>query len=75
MKVELDICNYATKADLKNGRGVDTSIFAKKVDVANFTSNADKLDIDKLKNVTTNLTNLKNKVDKSDVEKYLFLLI
>ena len=75
MKVELDICNYPTKADLKNGRGVDTSIFAKKVDVANFRSNADKLDIDKLKNVTTNLTNLKNKVDKSDVEKYLFLLI
>ena len=67
MKVELDICNYATKADLKKGRGVDTSKFAKKVDVANFKSNANILDLGKLKNVPTNLTNLKNKVDKSDV--------
>ena len=29
----------------------------------------DKLDIDKLKNVPTNLCNLKSKVDKSDVDK------
>ena len=31
-KVELDLSNYATKADLKNEIGVDTSKFAKKVD-------------------------------------------
>ena len=30
MKVELDLSNYATKADLKNATGVDTSNFAKK---------------------------------------------
>ena len=30
MKVELDLSNYATKADLKNATGVDTSDFAKK---------------------------------------------
>ena len=29
MKVELDLSNYATKADLKNVAGVDTSKFAK----------------------------------------------
>ena len=29
MKVELDLCNYATKADLKYATGVDTSSFAK----------------------------------------------
>ena len=29
----------------------------------------DKLDIDKLKNVPTNLSNLKSKVDKLDVDK------
>ena len=34
-------------------------------------SNVDKLDIDKLKNVATNLSNLKSKVDKLDVDKLL----
>ena len=29
----------------------------------------DKLDIDKLKNVSTDLTNLKGKVDKLDIDK------
>ena len=64
MKVELDLSNYPTKADLKNATGVDTSKFAKKVDLPNLKSNVDKSDIDKLKNVPTNLNNLKNKVDK-----------
>ena len=31
MKVELDLRNYATKADLKNATGVDASDFAKKI--------------------------------------------
>ena len=30
VKVELDLSNYATRADLKNATGVDTSDFAKK---------------------------------------------
>ena len=59
MKVELDLSNYAIK-DLKTATGVDTS---------KFVSHVDKLDIDKLKNVLTNLSNLKNKVDKLDVYK------
>ena len=32
VKVELDLSNYATKADLKNPTGADTSNFAKKTD-------------------------------------------
>ena len=35
VKVESDLSNYATKADLKNATGVGTSKFAKKVDLAN----------------------------------------
>ena len=58
------MCNYATKTDLKTATGVDTSKFVEKVDLANLKSNVDKLDIDKLKNVTTNLSNLKSKVGK-----------
>ena len=61
--------NYATKADLKNPTCVDTSKFAKKVDLANLKSDVDKLDIDKLKNVPSNLRNLKSKVAKLDVDK------
>ena len=55
MKVELDLSNYATKADLKNTTGIDKSKFAKKVDLAKLQSDVDKLDIDKLKNVPTGL--------------------
>ena len=47
--VEVDLSNYATKADLKNATSVDTSKFAKKVDLASLKSNVDKLDIDKKK--------------------------
>ena len=61
---ELGLLNYTTKADLDNATVVDTSDFAKKVDLVNLKSNVDKLDIDKFKNVPSNLSNLKSKVDK-----------
>ena len=51
MKVELDLSNYATKANLKNATGVDTSDFAEKTDLTNVKSDVDKLSIDKLKNI------------------------
>ena len=69
MKIELNVSNYATKSDLKNATGVDTSKFAKKVDLASLKSFIDKLGIDKLKNVPTSLSNLKSKLDKLDVDK------
>ena len=68
VKIELDLPNYATKADLKIATGVDTSKCAKKVDLTNLNFNVDKLDIDKLKTNLSdlNLSNLKSKVDKLD---------
>ena len=57
VKVELDLSNYVTKADLK--KGVDTSKFAKKVDLVSLKSYIDKLDIRELKNTPSNLTALK----------------
>ena len=69
VKFELDLSNYATKPDSKNATGVDTSKFAKKVDLNNSESDVDKLDIDKLKNVPTNSSNLESKVDKLHVDK------
>ena len=69
VKVQLDWSNYATKVDLKYAPGVDISKFVERVDLANLKSNVDRLDIDKSKNVLTNLNNLKSKVDKLDVDK------
>ena len=57
MKLQLHIFSYATKADLKNVTGADTLKFAEEVNLANLKPNVDKLDIDKLKNVPTNLSN------------------
>ena len=71
VKVELDLSNYATKTDLKNAIGIHKSYFAKKVDLASLKSNVDKLDIDKINNVPTNLSNLKSKEDELDVDKLL----
>ena len=66
VKAELCLSNYATKADLKDASGVDTSKCAKKVDLASLKSKVDKLNIVKLKNVPSNLGNLKSKVEKID---------
>ena len=60
---------FLKKADLKNATVVDTSKFAEKFDLPSLASNVNKLDIDKFKNVKTNLNNLKCKVDKLDVDK------
>ena len=68
VKVELDLSNYATKADLKNATVVDTLKFTK-VELESLESNVDKLDTDKLKIVPTNLNNLESKVDKLDVDQ------
>ena len=43
-------------------------ILLKKTDLANLKSDVDKLNIDKLKNVLSNLNNSRNKVDKLDVD-------
>ena len=52
--------NYATKAEFKNTACVDKSDFVKKSDLAKIKSDVNKLDIDKLKNAPSNLSNLKS---------------
>ena len=69
MKIELGLSNYATKADLKNATGVNTSKFAKKVDLVSLKFNVDKLDTDKLKNVPSGLNSWKSKANKLDIGK------
>ena len=68
VKAELDLSNYATKADFKNATGVDKHDW-KKHDLGNWKFDVNKSDIEKLKNIPTNLNNLKSKVDKLNVGK------
>ena len=68
INVKVDLSNYATKADIKNISHVDTSSFALKTNLANLKTEVDKLDIDKLVPVPTDLSKLSNVV-KNDVIK------
>ena len=68
INVTVDLSNYATKADIKNITHIDTSSFALKTYLANLKSEVDKLDVDKLKPIPTDLSKLSNVV-KNDVVK------
>ena len=74
VKVELGLSNYATKVDLKNASGLDTSKFSKKVDLANSKSDLDKLYIDKLLSVPVDLSKL-SYVVKNNVVKNLYIML
>ena len=68
INVKVDLSNYATKADIKNISNVDTLSFALKTNLANLKAKIDKLGIDKLVPVPTDLSKLSNVV-KNDVVK------
>ena len=58
VKAEFDLSNYATKADLKNATGVDSSKFSIKVDLASLKSNVKiKYIEDKIPDITNLDTN------------------
>ena len=54
VKVELDLSNYATKADLKNATRVDRSILALKLNLKNLKAKIAIIDVDKLKTMINN---------------------
>ena len=68
INVKVDLSNHATKADIKNISHVDTSIFQLKTNLATLKTEVDRLDIDKLVPVPTDLSKLINVV-KNDVVK------
>ena len=68
INVTVDLSNYGTKTDLKKVTYVDTSSFALKTNLATLKTEVDKLDIDKLVPVPTDLSKLSNVV-KNDVLK------
>ena len=70
INTKVNLSNYASKADIKNISHVYTWSFALKSDLAGgLKTEVDKLDIDKLRSLPNNLSNLKSKVAKSDIDK------
>ena len=65
----LDLSRYATKKELNDATGVDTSNLAAEINFIALKGELDKLDIDKLISVPIGLNNLKRIVDDLDVEK------
>ena len=72
LKFPLDLSNYGTEADLKNATGLDTSKFARKVDLASLESNVDKLVVDKLVPVPVDLSKLSDRVKNYVVKKDIY---
>ena len=70
INVKVDLSNYAAKSDLKNATGVDTSKLAEKFDLASLKAEIDKINIDKLKTVPVDLSNLSNAVNSEVVKKF-----
>ena len=62
INVKVDLSNYGTRADIKNISHIDTSSFALKTNLANLKTEVDKLNIDKLVPVPTDLSKLSNVV-------------
>ena len=69
VKVELDLSSYATKAELKNATGVDTSKLAAKFDLVSLKAEVNKIDVDKLKTVPVDSSKLSNVVNNEVVKK------
>ena len=72
INVKVDLCNYATKLDLKNATVVDTSKVAAKSDLASLKTQDDKIDVDKLKTVPNDLSKLSNIVENEVVKKTVY---
>ena len=70
--VKIDLSNYATKEDIKNITHVDTSGFALKSNLSSLKTEVDKLDINKLVPVPTDLSKLSNVVKNDAVKKAVY---
>ena len=67
INVKVDLSNYATKADLKNVTGIETSKLAAKSDLVSLKAEESKSHIGKLASVPVNLSKV------SEVKKMMLL--
>ena len=71
INVKVDQSNYATKSDLKDGTGIDTSNYVLKSNLSSLKTEVDKLDIDKLVHIPIDLSKLSDVV-KNVVKKAVY---
>ena len=69
INVKIDLTNYATKADLKEVVGIDSSSFALKSNLLSLKTEVDQLDIDKLVHIPVDLSKLRDAVKNNFVKK------
>ena len=67
------MANYV-RSVVKNVRRIETSDFAKKIDLARLKSEVDKLEVDKLKPVPIDLSKLCDEVNKVVLLKILYMM-
>ena len=72
VKVGLDLSHYATKTNLKEGKGVHTSNLLPKSDLSSLKPEADKVGINKLKVFPADFSNLSNVVDNDVVKRTVY---
>ena len=72
INAKVDFFNYATKADLKNATGIDTSKLALKSNLPSLKPKADKIDAGKLKTVPVDLSKLSNVVNNGAVKETVY---
>ena len=58
INVEVHLCNYAIKINLKKETGIDTSNLVLKSNLANLKAEVDRIDVGKLKTIRVNLSKL-----------------
>ena len=71
-EVELDLSTYATKIELKEETGTDTSKLAAKADLASLKAELDTTDVEKLKAVPVVLSKLSSVVKNEVVKKTVY---
>ena len=71
INVRVDLCNYATKTDIKNISHVDTSSFASKSNLTGLKIEVDKLDVDKLVSAPVDLSKISDAVKNNVVKNYI----
>ena len=71
INVKLDLCNYATKTDIRNILHVDTWSFALKSNLPGLKAAVDKWDINKLVPASIDLSKLSDVVKVNSIDKII----
>ena len=72
INVKVDLSNYATRADLKNATGIDTSKLAAKSDLTSLKAKINKIEVDRLVPVLVALRKLSDTVKNDAVKKTVY---